>query len=159
MEKAEQHIQSEYIRNASKMNKQCPICGRPARNNIATYCQFGCGKLVKRARFADDPKERLTAVKNAWRNGAFRCYYTDLELDVNDSSSEFYFTFDHVTPRVSNKIVGCAAFINDVKSDSTEEEFKNNTLVLAEHFKNGRPLTRSDFKLTHFKRHKQSVKD
>jgi hypothetical protein len=144
------------------MNKQCPICGRPARNRIATYCQFGCGRLVKRTRFVDDRNERnqrFKAVKNAWRNGAFRCYYTDVELDVIDSSSPFYFTFDHVTPRVGSKIVGCAAFINDVKSDSTEEEFKHNILVLAEHFKNGRPLARSDFRLTYYKRHKQSVKD
>jgi hypothetical protein len=143
-------------------NEQCPICGRPARNVIATYCQFGCGKLVSRARSVKDPSERnerVEAVKRAWQEGVFKCYYTGGELDIVDSSSPFYLTFDHVTPRVGKKIVGCAAYINDVKSDCTEQEFKHNILVLAEHFKSGRSLRRSDFKLNHYKRHRQSVKE
>jgi hypothetical protein len=142
------------------MEKLCPICNRPARNNIATYCQFGCGKLVSRARSVDNAAERdqrLKAVKSSWRNGSFRCHYAGIELEIFDSSSPFYFSFDHVTPREGSKIVACSAFINDVKSDSTEEEFKHNTIVLANHFSSGTTLHQSDFKVKHYKRHKSNV--
>jgi hypothetical protein len=141
--------------------EECPICGRPARNAIATYCQFGCGKLVSRARSAKDPNERVErveAVRRAWQDGVFRCYYTGLELDIVDSASPFYFTFDHVTPRVTSKIVGCSAYINDVKSDCTEEEFKHNILVLSDHFRRGQLLDHTDFKVKHYKRHRQSIR-
>jgi len=144
------------------MEKQCPICGRPARNNVATYCEYGCAKLSARARMVDNHEEReqrVQAIKAAWQNGAFRCHYTGVELNIQDSSSPFYLTFDHVVPRSPSEIVVCAAAINDVKSDCTEEEFKYNTAALFEHFKDGRPLCQSDFRFSHYKRHRQSLRE
>lgn len=141
------------------MKKSCPICNRPARNNLATYCEFGCAKLVGRARFVENPeerKQRVNAVKESWRDGAFRCHYSGVELEIFDSSSPFYFSFDHVTPRDASKMVACAAFIKDIKSDSSEDEFKQNTILLAKHFENGAILSRSEFKLQHYKRHRNN---
>ena len=113
---------------------------------------------MSRARFEGETNEReqrVKAVQNSWNNGVFRCHYTGIELEIFDPSSPFYFTFDHVTPRNKNRFVACAAFINDIKIDSSEDEFKHNTIVLAKHFETGAPLSRMDFKLNHYKRHKK----
>ena len=136
------------------MLKNCPICGRPARKKSATYCQFGCHRLAARAKsgIKEERVERFRAVKDSWRDGKFQCHYSGLELDIFDSSSPFYFSFDHSVPKDRRKIVACAAFINDMKSDTSEEEFRHNTLILARHFKDGIKLQRSDFRLKHFRR-------
>lgn len=136
------------------MDRRCAICNRVINNNIAKYCDFGCKKLVKRAK-ANERNQRLNAIKASLKDNQFHCYYTGIPLEIQDSSSPFYFTFDHVNPGDSEKIVACAAFVNDMKSDSNEKEFKNNTIILAKHFLKKRiNLNRSDFTLKHFKRNK-----
>jgi hypothetical protein len=114
---------------------------------------------VERARFVDNPEERtqrVHAVKESWKGGAFRCHYSGVELEIFDSSSPFYFSFDHVTPRDGSKMVACAAFINEIKSDSSEDEFRQNTILLAKHFENGTTLSRSHFKLKYYRRHRNN---
>lgn len=139
-------------RNITEMkNKECIICKRELANNHATYCNNGCKELAKRAK-TPEREQRLEAIKRSLKNDSFHCYYTGVELNVEDSTSPFYFTFDHTIPRDSKKIVACAAFVNDMKSDLSEEEFKKYTIKLAEHFSKGIKLKQSDFSLKHFKR-------
>jgi hypothetical protein len=70
-----------------------------------------------------DPEARVRALKDAWRDSAFHCHYTGIQLSETDRSDSRYLTFDHRTPRQENNIVVAAACINDMKSDLTETEF------------------------------------
>jgi hypothetical protein len=137
--------------------KICSICSRKLKNNRLTYCQDGCGALIKRAnggKSKEEREQRRKAVKTSWKDGAFRCYYTELELVIqkNKSESPFYFTFDHLMPGNTNRIVACAQYINDVKSDTTKNEFKHNIVQLANYFSRKQKLCRKDFRLRYFRR-------
>ncbi|MBI3786997.1 MAG: hypothetical protein HY276_01965 [Ignavibacteriales bacterium] len=136
------------------MREKCDVCDRPPKGKFAKYCAEGCGKLISRANGGkkEEKEARRKAVRGAWVQGAFRCHYSFVELELFDSSSPFYFTFDHATPRNSHEIVACAQFLNDMKSDTTENEFKNNVIKLAHYFKTGEKLSWSDFELKHFSR-------
>lgn len=136
------------------MIEACLICQRPRKNKFAKYCKYGCSRLMSRANGGkkEEREERRNAVRSAWKNGAFRCRYSGIELDISDSSSPFYFSFDHATPRSGSEIFACAQFLNDMKTDTTVDEFKHNILTLAVHFKTGQELSRSDFRVQHFSR-------
>jgi hypothetical protein len=136
--------------------KTCPICGRDAKSKSSTYCGYGCGTLINRANEGPQSErpQRRQAVKEGWQDCAFRCYYTGIELETkkDKSNSPFYFTFDHPTPRSGDRIVACAQFINNMKTDTAEAEFEHNILKLAFRFLSGQRLRQEDFKLQHFSR-------
>jgi len=122
----------------------CVVCGHPAwgRKWFCKRChKFACKTRAKKAR-----RLALTA---AWSKeaDAFLCHYTGVKLEEYDTSSPFYLTFDHPIPGDNTKLLVCARFINELKQDMTEEQFRRNIPLLAEHFKTGAPIDRSLFQV------------
>jgi len=89
---------------------------------------------MKGARF---PREAINGVWEYIRKYGFICYYTGMQLDLDDPKSPWYLVFDHWNPRDPRKIVITSALVNRMKSDLTEEEFWYFIRQLANHFRNG----------------------
>jgi hypothetical protein len=84
---------------------------------------------------------RIRALKNAWKDSEFYCYYSGVKLLEDNPHSPRYLTFDHQTPRNENDIVVCAALVNDMKSDMDETEFWDIAAQLLDyHHGKGPPL-------------------
>lgn len=99
-----------------------------------------------------DNQARIRALKQAWdEQGFFRCYYSKIRLVEDNPKDPRYLTFDHRTPRQENDIVVAAALVNDMKSDMTEDEFKNMVLQLTNRFKGG-TFDENAFDLKYWKR-------
>jgi hypothetical protein len=97
---------------------------------------------------------RKKALKAAWSKeaDAFLCYYTGIKLDLTGPFGPFYLTFDHAIPGDNTRFVVCARFINEMKSQMSETEFRTNIRLLARHFRTGEPIDQSLFKLEYFRR-------
>lgn len=126
---------------------QCRICGKepvPATR----YCAR-CHK------YADDPhfsKAQLNALIEAYDpvRDRFICYYTGVPLDEDDPGSPWYINFDHVIPRDGRRLVVAANFINVMKSEMTEEEFRAVIIELARHLETGEPFNTDVLKLKYW---------
>jgi len=115
----------------------CEVCQEAAPPR-ATLCKR-CRKLVNRVdtRGRANTQARIAALKRAWDGRAFRCYYTGAALDDTDPSDPRYLSFDHTTPRKGEDVVAAARCINDMKSDMSEDEFRNIVIQLASRFQGG----------------------
>jgi hypothetical protein len=69
---------------------------------------------------------RVLAMQAAWDPIAkgFRCYYTGIILELYDLTSPWYITFDHRIPGKIGDLVVCAAWVNSMKNQLSEDEFK-----------------------------------
>jgi len=100
---------------------ECIVCGGPPLHH-SWYCKR-CLRLRSRYRFKKAPLVR--ALKRAWypdRKGFF-CHLTDARLEVEDESSPWYVTIDHLVPGGGSRLVVTAAWVNAMKSDLTEGDF------------------------------------
>ena len=115
----------------------CEIC-RDDRHLLARFCNR-CKKLLDRVdrREKVDKEARVHALKRAWHEDGFRCYYTHIQLVENEPKNPCYITFDHKTPRQKDDIVVTSAVLNDMKSDMDEDEFKKVVSALADFLKRG----------------------
>jgi len=115
----------------------CLVCGSPV-HPLANYCKR-CKKLINRGdiRRKINKKAREKALKQAWDGKGFCCYYTGIILDENVPKSPIYITFDHRIPKKEDDIVVTAQVINDMKSDLSEDEFKQVIIELAKRFNGG----------------------
>jgi hypothetical protein len=126
---------------------ECIICGK-APVPHTRYCAR-CHKL------ADDPhfsKAQLAALIEAYDRvlDAFICHYTGLPLDLTDPSSPMYLNFDHVIPRDPRRLVCAANFVNVMKSEMTEDEFRAVIIELAHHWETGEPFDTRVLKLKYW---------
>ena len=112
--------------------KRCQACEDPCavQANLCGACarirdRFGAGKPARTAALvqARDPLLK-----------AFVCYYSGIPLDVSDSGSPWYLSFDHRTPGDESSLVVCAASVNAMKGCHTEREFRRLVVQLAERF-------------------------
>lgn len=113
----------------------CTVCGQP-RHHLA-YCCKPCKKLLDRidTRGRKPNRDaRINALRDAWDGEYFRCFYTGWPLRIDDHRHPFYLTWEHRTPRDEDDIVVAAALINDMKSDLTEDEFREVIIGLADRF-------------------------
>jgi hypothetical protein len=132
--------------------ENCGICGM-SKHPYAKFCKR-CKKIIDRIdiRKKHNKSARIMALKKSWDGECFRCYYSGVKLEEKDHHSPIYITFDHHIPREESDIVIAAAVINDMKSDLSDEEFKNVINQLSAHFCNGAPVNEDIFKLKHWKR-------
>ena len=131
-------------------SKACEICGNDV-HPLAYLCKR-CKDLINRGRKANK-NARIQALKQVWdKHGFFRCYYSKVRLVEDNPEDPRYLTFDHRTPRQEDDIVVAAALVNDMKSDMSEDEFKNMILQLANSYKGG-TFDESVFNVKHWKRH------
>jgi hypothetical protein len=114
----------------------CTVCGQP-RHHLA-YCCKACKKLLDRIETRGrrpNRNARLNALRNAWDGKCFRCFYTGWPLCIDDPHNPFYLTWEHRTPRDEADIVVAAALVNNMKSDLTEDEFRELIIGLADRFR------------------------
>ena len=131
--------------------KTCIICGHPSALVVfySKYCPV-CLVIMSKGLHKNVRKSALIAAWNKEAD-AFLCYYTGVKLNVRDTASPFYLTFDHAIPGDNTRFVVCARFVNEMKSQMSETEFRTNILLLAKHFRTGEPIDQSLFKLEYFR--------
>lgn len=82
---------------------------------------------------------RLRALQDAWREGSFRCFYTGIAL-IDDGQrwlAHRYLVFEHRIPGDEASVVVTCALVNRMKTNLTEEQFKNMVRELAKVFDGG----------------------
>ncbi|MBF0570490.1 MAG: hypothetical protein HQL12_01330 [Candidatus Omnitrophica bacterium] len=118
----------EYIKGCEDIEVQvscerkCCICGQPVYFYNAQFCRK-CHLISRRI---DESQLPLEAAKSLWdyvRKHGHVCYYTGMPLDFDDYRSAWHFTFEHVAPGDSTKVVLASALLNEMKSDLSEDEF------------------------------------
>ena len=70
------------------------------------------------------------------RNGAFRCHYTGVELNLDDPKHVRYREWEHATPDDENSVVLATALVNRMKCYLNADEFRVMVAELARHFAN-----------------------
>ncbi len=105
----------------------CPPCRRLYYRVETRKDVEGHGRRV-------DKEARFKAMRKQWREGNFRCKYTDIALSIDEKTSRRYATWEHVTPGDESSVVLVAELINKMKADMSEAEFKRMVLALASSF-------------------------
>ncbi len=100
---------------------KCYICDRD-RGHWRKYCDR-CRKFVYRA---GKKSAHVAALKRDYdpEKDCFRCHYTHIILEENDTKSPKYLTFDHSIPGnedIENLVLTFAAY-NEKKTDLSYEE-------------------------------------
>jgi hypothetical protein len=119
------------------MTHYCHICKNVVPPRF-TYCPRCHKHFDKR----HETLAHVLALIAAWdpiRNG-FVCFYTGVILDENDPSSPWYLTFDHKIPGKKGDLVVCAAWVNSMKNQLSDEEFKAIIIELARCREAGEPF-------------------
>jgi hypothetical protein len=65
--------------------------------------------------------------------GAFRCYFTDIPMEVGFGSRRSA-EWAHRVPGDESSVVLCCKLVNRMQTDLTEAEFREFVLALARHF-------------------------
>jgi hypothetical protein len=125
--------------NVSKDCKVCDGCRRAAALKGRKYCA-NCARIAYRMKRARFPREAVNGVWEYIRKYGFVCYYTGMELDLDDPKSPWYLVFDHWIPRDPRKIVITSAVVNIMKNDLLEEEFWSFISRLANYHRYGTPV-------------------
>jgi hypothetical protein len=121
----------------------CTICGGD-KHPLALACKR-CKHILDRVETRRDDAgalrrvdkaARLRALRESWRDGAFHCFYTDVELitDRERSHDRRYLHFEHRTPGDESSVVVTSALVNLMKTNLSEEEFRTMVAELARAF-------------------------
>lgn len=107
-------------------------------------------------KFSADGRSDLGAITKAMRQSlrgeTFICFYTGLKLDISIPSSPFYRSIDHRTPGDRSDLVLCCMFVNEMKCDMNEEEFRTVVRQLAHCFETGEVLDLENVRFCHRRR-------
>jgi len=95
---------------------------RPVLSVHSMYCR-SCAQIVFRMKARRFPPEAEEGVREYVRQHDYQCYYTDLPLEMDDTKSAWFCTFDHWIPLDPRKIVLCCAWVNAMKSALSDKEF------------------------------------
>ena len=131
------------------MSDGCLICGSE-KHALARACQR-CKKILDRIetrRAADGTARRISkdarvrALQRSWRDGAFHCFYTDIQLVTDpqrwrDHRDHRYLTFEHQTPGEEESVVVACALVNRMKTDLSDRDFRAFVTELAKTFTGG----------------------
>jgi hypothetical protein len=65
-------------------------------------------------------------MRDSWRDGAFHCFYTGIELEIRGERwrDHRYLAFEHRTPGDEASVVVTCSLVNRTKTDLTEDEFR-----------------------------------
>lgn len=124
----------------------CAVCG--AEKHAQAYACTRCKRILDRTETRRDASghsrrvdkaARLRALQGAWQDGSFRCFYTGVAL-IDDGQrwrNHRYLVFEHRTPGDEASVVVTCALVNRMKTDLTEDQFKNMIQELAKVFGGG----------------------
>ncbi|MBM4249948.1 MAG: hypothetical protein FJ149_11070 [Euryarchaeota archaeon] len=119
--------------------KGCKVC-RMTRRPYSIYCNR-CRSFIYRKPEHVARSEAMIEGWDAARQG-FVCKYSGVLLDHLNRKSPWFMTFDHRFPGKKGFLVVCAAWINYLKSDLTDEQFRKMLKMLADRFRDGAPFDR-----------------
>jgi 5-methylcytosine-specific restriction endonuclease McrA len=127
--------------------EECILCGKVP----VPHTRY-CARCHKLADAPDFSMVQLEALIDAYDRDldAFICHYTGLPLDLTDPGSPLYLNFDHVIPRDNRRLVCAASFVNVMKSEMTEDEFRAVIIELAHHWETGEPFDTNVLKLKYW---------
>lgn len=124
----------------------CAVCGaeRHPHASACTRCKRILDRIEIRRNASGAPRRvdkaaRLRALQEAWRDGSFRCFYTGMAL-IDDGQrwrDHRYLVLEHRIPGDEASVVVTCALVNRMKTDLTEEQFKNMVRELAKVFDGG----------------------
>ena len=111
----------------------CVVCG--SERHSRAYACVRCKRILDRVEMRRDASgalrrfdrdARLQALRQSWRDGAFRCYYTGISLIASGDRwpDHRYRTFEHRTPGDETSVVDTCALVNRMKTDLTGAQFK-----------------------------------
>ena len=122
-------------------NTLCSICGKVIAHvySRTKYCRL-CARYMIRMKEDKLPPETIKEVCDYIHENGYKCYYTGMMLEVNDSSSPWYCVLDHWKPHDQAKVVLTSAVFNDMKSDLSEEEFWYYIEALADYKQKNKPV-------------------
>ena len=126
----------------------CKICIRePLPNHV--YCPR-CWNLIKNK---PDHEEHAAALKKVYDLilDLFICFYTGVPLNDTDPHNPWYVTFDHTIPGKKGTMAVCAWWVNDMKADLTEPEFRRAVSFIARYLR-GETVDWSKLRFSHWKR-------
>ena len=127
-----------------KTVKGCWACGDPVHRYNAKYCSR-CAKFGARMRTKHFPPAVVKAIWEYIKKYGYVCYYTGMILDLENKKSPRYLVFDHWIPGDPSKVVICAAVVNEMKSDMSQDEFEDTVCQMADHFREGTPVVLKPF--------------
>ena len=119
----------------------CKVCGQPSRAKGSYLCER-CFRLLhrqdsKRAKrgWKIDREVRFHAMQAQWNEatGGFECHLTKVKLS-DDPFSPLRASWEHLEPANEKTAVLAAAIFNHMKSDLTENEFRDVVTELARYF-------------------------
>jgi hypothetical protein len=81
-------------------------------------------------------------MKRAWNKerGGFVCFITGVLLELDDFHGPWYITFDHPTPGEKDRVEVEASWVNGMKTNLTESQFRAIIRELSRHFRTGAPF-------------------
>lgn len=132
------------VKILNKTVKKCWACGDPVHRYNAKFC-LRCAKFGQRMRTKHFPPETVAAIWEYIRLYGYVCYYTGMALDLENRKSPLYLVFDHYIPGDPSKIVITSAWLNEIKSDMSEEEMKDSVCQLADYFRKGTSIVLKPF--------------
>lgn len=121
----------------------CVICEDP--KHPQAYACDRCRRILRRVEMRRDPsgklrkpdrEARIRALQEAWDPEArcFRCHYTRIALETHDLLDHRYLSLEHQTPGDETEIVVVSALLNRMKTDLSDEEFRQMVAALARRF-------------------------
>ncbi|MDE2215236.1 MAG: hypothetical protein KGJ61_09000 [Candidatus Omnitrophica bacterium] len=132
------------VKTLREIIKACCICGASVHRYNAKYC-LRCAKFGARMRTKHFPPATVAAIWAYIKKYGYVCYYTGLPLNLDNDKSPLYLVFDHWIPGDPSKVVICCSFVNEMKSDMTQDEFEDTCCQLADHFRKGTPVVLKPF--------------
>ena len=117
----------------------CGLCGKHIHVYNATYCPR-CAKFVARLHSKQLPRETIEDTLAYIRKKGFRCFYTGIELDLDNPKSPWYCVLDHWIPQDPGRIVLTCDLFNVMKSDLSESEFWYYVLEFADYKEKHKPV-------------------
>ncbi|MDE1921103.1 MAG: hypothetical protein KGJ09_07620 [Candidatus Omnitrophica bacterium] len=127
--------------------KRCCLCTRwPVYTARAKYC-LRCRKFMycmKNRRINGEAAERIKAWVRHCRG--FFCFYTGVELNLEDPADPYYFEFDHFVPGDRRRMNLTCTLFNEIKSDLLLQELKRYVHQLEMHWTTGAPVKKMKLK-------------
>jgi len=127
----------------------CSVCGKRILHsaNPTKYCRI-CARYIAHMQSLQVPSKTIKEVCAGIHKNGYRCGYTGVWLDVNNSRSPWYCVLDHRVPGDSSKLVPTFALLNEMKSDLTEKEFWYYILQFADYKEKNEKVRKK--KITHW---------
>jgi len=126
----------------------CVVCAGKAAPHHQT-----CARCLKFVTKSHEKTARRMALKGAWsaEKGGFICAYTGVTLNDTDRRSPWYVSFDHKTPKKKGDLQVVAYFINIMKAELSDEEFRAFVKEMVKHWTEGSQFNRDiiSFKYWH----------